>query len=96
MKQKLFNAFLTLLFSIFSLAAFSQSTDPVLLQVANEKITKNEFVKVYEKNNVKSEKPDNKALEEYLELFTNFRLKVTEAEALGMDTIKSFRDELAG
>lgn len=96
MKRKLFNAFLPLLFSIFSFSAFSQNTDPVLLQVANEKITKNEFVKVYEKNNVKAEKPDNKALEEYLELFTNFRLKVTEAEALGMDTIKSFRDELAG
>jgi len=96
MKRKLFNASLTLFFGIFALSVFSQSTDPVLLQVANEKITKNEFIKVYEKNNIKSEKPDNKALEEYLELFTNFRLKVTEAEALGMDTIKSFRDELAG
>lgn len=96
MKQKLFNASLTLLFSIFFLSVFSQSADPVLLQVANEKITKNEFIKVFEKNNIKSEKPDDKALEEYLELFTNFRLKVTEAEALGMDTVKSFRDELAG
>lgn len=96
MKRKLFNAFLTLLFGIFTLSVFSQSADPVLLQVANEKITKNEFIKVYEKNNIKSEKPDNKALEEYLDLYTNFRLKVTEAEALGMDTIKSFRDELAG
>jgi peptidyl-prolyl cis-trans isomerase SurA len=96
MKRKLFNASLTLLFSIFFLSVFSQNTDPVLLQVANEKITKNEFIKVYEKNNIKTEKTDNKALEEYLELFTNFRLKVTEAQALGMDTIKSFRDELAG
>jgi len=96
MKRKLFNASLTLFFGIFSLSVFSQSVDPVLLQVANEKITKNEFIKFFEKNNIKSEKPDNKALEEYLELFTNFRLKVTEAKALGMDTIKSFRDELAG
>lgn len=96
MKRKLFNASLTLFFGIFSLSVFSQSPDPVLLQVASEKITKNEFIKVFEKNNIKSEKPDNKALEEYLELFTNFRLKVTEAKALGMDTIQSFRDELAG
>ena len=96
MKQKLFNASLTLIFSILFLSVFSQSADPVLLQVANEKITKNEFIKVFEKNNIKSEKPDNKALEEYLDLFTNFRLKVTEAEALGMDTVKSFRDELGG
>lgn len=96
MKRKLLNSLLLLLFGIFCLPGFSQNTDPVLLQVANEKITKNEFVKVYEKNNIKSEKTDTKALEEYLELFTNFRLKVTEAEALGMDTVKSFRDELAG
>ncbi len=96
MKQKFFNASLTLVFGIFSLSLFSQSADPVLLQVANEKVTKNEFIKVYEKNNIKSEKPDTKALEEYLDLFINFRLKVTEAEALGMDTLKSFRDELAG
>ncbi len=96
MKRTLFNASLTLLFGIFSLSVFSQSTDPVLLQVANEKITKNEFIKVFEKNNTKNEKPDTKALEEYLDLFINFRLKVTEAKSLGMDTVKSFRDELAG
>jgi hypothetical protein len=64
MKRTLFNASLTLLIGIFSISAFSQSTDPVLLQVANEKVTKNEFLKVYEKNNTKGEKPDNKALEE--------------------------------
>ena len=96
MKQKIFSTSLTLLFGIFFLSVFSQSNDPVLLQVAGEKITKSEFIKVYEKNNIKDEKPDSKALEEYLELYTNFRLKVTEAEALGMDTIKSFIDELAG
>lgn len=96
MKHKIFNASLTLLLGIFSFSVFGQTNDPVLLQVANEKITKNEFIKVFEKNNIKSEKPDAKALEEYLELFTNFRLKVTEANALGMDSVKSFRDELAG
>lgn len=96
MKRTIFNASITLLFSIFTLSVFSQNADPVLLQVANEKVTKNEFIKVFEKNNIKNEKPDAKAIEEYLDLYINFRLKVTEAKALGMDTIKSFRDELAG
>ncbi len=96
MKRTILNASLTLLFGFFFLSAFSQNTDPVLLQVANEKVTKNEFIKVFEKNNTKNEKPDTKALEEYLDLYINFRLKVTEAIALGMDTVKSFRDELAG
>jgi peptidyl-prolyl cis-trans isomerase SurA len=96
MKRTLFNASITLLFCVFSLSVLSQSSDPVLLQVANEKISKNEFIKVFEKNNTKNEKPDTKALDEYLDLYINFRLKVTEAKALGMDTVKSFRDELAG
>jgi len=85
-----------LLFLIISLPGFSQANDPVLLQVAGEQVTQNEFLKVFEKNNNKAEAPDNKALEEYLDLYINFRLKVTEAKALGMDTLKSFRDELAG
>ena len=96
MKRKLFTASLTILLGIFTLSVFSQKTDPVLLQVASEKITKDGFIKVFEKNNTKSEKPDSKALDEYLDLFINFRLKVTEAKALGMDTVKSFRDELSG
>jgi len=96
MKRKLFNASLTLILGIFSLTVFSQSADPVLLQIAGEKVTRNEFIKVFEKNNIKGSDTDAKALEEYLDLYINFRLKVTEAKALGMDTIKSFRDELAG
>ena len=96
MRQTLLNAMLVLLFGMFSFSVFSQSNDPVLLQVANEKITKKEFVEVFEKNNTKIEKPEKKALEEYLDLYINFRLKVIEAESLGLDTLKSFRDELAG
>ncbi|HNW53630.1 MAG TPA: peptidylprolyl isomerase, partial [Bacteroidales bacterium] len=96
MKRKLFNASLTLVLSILSLSAFSQSADPVLLQIAGEKVTRNEFIRVFEKNNVNGPDADQKALDEYLDLYINFRLKVTEARALGMDTIKSFSDELAG
>jgi peptidyl-prolyl cis-trans isomerase SurA len=96
MKRTLLKASLTLLSGILSLIVFSQNADPVLLQVGSEKVTKSEFVNVFEKNSIKGEKPDNKAIEEYLDLYINFRLKVTEAKALGMDTIKSFRDELSG
>jgi hypothetical protein len=70
MKRNFFTASLTILLGIFTLTVFAQQTDPVLLQVANEKITKGEFIKVFEKNNTKSEKPDNKALEEYLDLLS--------------------------
>jgi len=75
--------------------SFAQSNDPVMIHVANESITRGEFLKVYQKNNTKGEALERQALEEYLDLFINFRLKVNEAMNLGMDTIKSFRDELS-
>lgn len=74
----------------------AQEKDPVILTVAGEEITKSEFLNVYQKNNVNGEVIDRKSLEEYMELYINFRLKVKEAESLGMDTMKSFKDELAG
>ena len=66
-----------------------------MLNIADETITKGEFLKVYQKNNTKGESLERQALEEYLDLYINFRLKVREAMVLGMDTIKSFRDELS-
>lgn len=76
--------------------ANAQEKDPVILKVAGEEITKSEFLTVYQKNNVNGEVLDRKSLEEYMELYINFRLKVKEAESLGMDTARSFIDELAG
>jgi len=86
-----------LVFSLFFLNVKSQKdNDPILLNVAGEKITKSDFLKVYQKNNVKDRPIERKALEEYLELFINFKLKVKEAENLGLDTIKTFISELNG
>ncbi len=96
MKQIIFSTFITLSLLVASIYSSAQANDPVMLKVAGENITKNEFLKVFEKNSNKGDIPDSKALEEYLELFINFRLKVAEAKALGMDTVKSFKDELAG
>lgn len=81
---------------IASKPASAQVKDPVVLSVAGEEITKSEFLNVYQKNNVNGEVLDRKSLEDYMELYINFRLKVKEAESLGMDTMKSFIDELAG
>ena len=95
MKRLLANSFLAILCSFLIHTATAQNNDPVMLKIAGENITKGEFLKVYQKNNLKGETPDRQSLEEYLDLYINFRLKVKEAESLGMDTVKSFRDELA-
>lgn len=83
-------------FVLLSFVSIAQTKDnPVLLTIDNEKITKNEFAAIFKKNNRDSTitKAD---LDEYAKLYVNFKLKVMEAEELGMDTIPSFIRELAG
>ena len=70
--------------------------DPVLVTIAGENVTVDEFMYVYKKNNAQGETMDRKSIEEYLELYINFKLKVKEAESLGLDTVQAFIDELAG
>lgn len=71
-------------------------TDAVLMTIGSSKVTVSEFENVYRKNNTKEGTMDTKSLNDYVELFVNFKLKVKEAEELGLDTAKSFKEELAG
>jgi peptidyl-prolyl cis-trans isomerase SurA len=70
--------------------------DPVLLTVGGDAVTKSEFESIYHKNNPKDAPDDRKALEDYLELFINFKLKVKAAKVLGKDTTQAFNNELKG
>lgn len=80
---------------LHGLQAQNGSNDPVLMTVDGQPVTKAEFEAIYKKNN-KDASVTREALDEYLELFTNYKLKVREAEKLGMDTISKFRSELEG
>ncbi len=76
---------------------FAQKKQNVLLTVGKQRITLDEFLRVYERNNSNIQDSTNKKTPvEYLDLYTNFKLKVLEAENLGMDTTAAFRNELAG
>lgn len=70
-------------------------TDPVLLNISGENITKSEFERVFKKNNRDSVYTEN-SVREYMELYINYKLKVKEAEVLKMDTSSNFQSELAG
>jgi peptidyl-prolyl cis-trans isomerase SurA len=76
-------------------ASFAQEKDPILLTVDGQNVSLSEFEAVYRKNN-REATVDPADLKEYLELYINFRLKVREAEALGLDTLKKFIEELKG
>lgn len=79
----------------FGAAAQNSDADPVLMTVDGGAVTRGEFEAIYKKNN-KEAAVTREALDEYLELFINYKLKVREAEVLGMDTIRKFRSELDG
>ncbi|HPE86301.1 MAG TPA: peptidylprolyl isomerase [Bacteroidales bacterium] len=89
-------SFLLLIILLSGFVASAQKTENVLLSIGNEQITKEEFLAVYKKNNVDGDIMDKKSIEEYLDLYIKFKLKVKEAQTLGMDTLSSFRNELNG
>ena len=77
-----------------SIMGFAQE-DKVLMTINGEPVMLSEFMYIYEKNNQETSL-EKKSMEEYLDLFINFKLKVTEAIAQGVDTTQEFKDELKG
>jgi peptidyl-prolyl cis-trans isomerase SurA len=84
-----------IVFLALSTGTFAQTTDPVLMTINNKPVLKSEFEYIYNKNN-SNNSLDKKTLDEYVDLFVNFKLKVEEARTQGIDTTKSFITELAG
>ncbi len=83
--------------ALITLSIQAQKEDKrVLISIDDEEISVSEFLNVYQKNNVDTDLSDKKSLQDYLELYINFRLKVKEARDLGMDTAKAFVEELDG
>jgi peptidyl-prolyl cis-trans isomerase SurA len=95
MKVNKLKAFLFLIGFVNAGLIEAQTSDPVLLEINNKKITKSDFLAIYNKNNP-SQKKDKDDVKNYLELFINFKLKVAEAEANGLDTTQAFINELSG
>tara|TARA_B110000046_G_scaffold28052_1_gene28872 strand:+ start:197497 stop:199437 length:1941 start_codon:yes stop_codon:yes gene_type:complete len=82
------------LFSIVTVQAQSKG-DAVFIDFGDEKITRAEFKRVYQKNN-SGEIISKSTVDEYLDLYINFKLKVKEAVSLEMDKEPAFIKELSG
>ena len=74
-------------------SAFNQ--EAVLMTIGDRPVYASEFTRILNKNknNLSGQKP---TLQESLDMFVNFKLKVREAEAQGLDTSAAFKKELAG
>ena len=84
-----------LLVSCFAIFTAKAQDKDYVIEVNNKKISKAEFLQIYLKNN-QQPKFDKKSIDEYLELYKKFKLKVLEAEALGYDTLPKLKKELQG
>jgi len=84
-----------LLFALLTVCLSYAQQDPVLMTVGDRPVTRSEFLQIYLKNNP-NPKFDKASLDEYMELFKKFKLKVIEAENLGYDSIPKLRNELDG
>jgi peptidyl-prolyl cis-trans isomerase SurA len=67
--------------------------DSVIMTVGDNKVTLDEFMYIARKNN-EVDFSDKKSVNKYVGMFKNFKLKVLEAEKLGLDTTPSFEQEL--
>ena len=76
-----------------SIMAMAQSE--TLMTINGKPVSAEEFLYIYEKNN-QAGAMDPKSMDEYLEMFINFKLKVAEAESQGIDTTAAFKKELKG
>lgn len=78
------NVGLLLMWFVISTKAQVASND-ILLTIDGDSITTDEFVRVYNKNLDLVKDETQKNIDSYLKLFVNYRLKIKEAERLGLD-----------
>ncbi len=73
-----------------------QHGSPDIVTIEDSPVSTEEFLYVYNKNNLNTGPVDSTEIRDYLDLFINFKLKVREAEALGLDDDSTFIQELEG
>ena len=74
----------------------AQKENPVLFSVKNNPVHVSEFLYIYSKTNRDKANFSKKSLEEYLDLYTKFKLKVQRAKENRLDTIVALQKELSG
>ncbi len=94
MKKKFWmkKSFVTLLASVCWTVQAQLPQDSVVMTVAGKQVSVSEFLFMAQKNSEVDLK-DSKSVEAYVDLYKNFKLKVADAEASGLDRAQAFKDE---
>jgi peptidyl-prolyl cis-trans isomerase SurA len=81
---------------VSGLSLHAQSDDPVLFTVADKPVRVSEFKYIYSKTNGAEANFSRESLDEYLDLYVKFKLKVQKARDMQLDTIEQLQQELEG
>ncbi|RCR66156.1 peptidylprolyl isomerase [Larkinella punicea] len=73
----------------------TKAPEPVILKLGNKSFTTDEFFQSFTKNQINGDSARRTDLREYIDLFTNLKLKVMAAEQEGRDTTEGFREEIS-
>lgn len=69
-------------------------SDPVLMTINGKKVPLSEFQYLYNKNN--TQQAEKQSIDDYVDMFVTYKLKVADAEAAGIDTTAAFQKEFIG
>lgn len=86
---------MTRLLLIVFLVASNVATSQSIFSINDKKISVEDFIHVFEKNKTSQFSEEVLSIEEYLDLYLNFHLKVYEAEQLGIPNEEKFEAEFA-
>ncbi len=75
---------------------YANGQQKVLFEVEGEPVYLDEFLYIYEKTSRDQADFSRESVEEYLDLYIKFKLKVHKAKEMRLDTITSLQNELAG
>lgn len=75
-------------------SAMAKKNDVTLMTVNGKDVKVSEFQYLFQKNNQQQAEPQT--LDEYVDMFINYKLKVADAEAAGIDTTAQFIKEFNG
>lgn len=91
--MKRFCLLFLLLTSYLPLALAQHNDDDIVMRVNGKDITRGEFVYSYQKNNTTVGAVEKTTVADYAQMYVNYKLKVAEAEAQGIDTTSAFLKE---
>ena len=94
MKNEEWRKTLVSILCAFAITAGAQTSDPVVMTINGQNVTRSEFEYSYNKNNG-DEVIEKTTVEQYVPLFVNYKLKVAAALDARLDTLASFKTEFA-